>query len=218
MSKNTLLSQNYSRSASNHEFDVKTGSIIVANNRPYGAVSIEQVEKGITYPNVQSAIDDLASLFVMPINSVITNTDGISPSGVSQVDYYTLTGVVSAEGKVAGETTLINVFGFFAEVIVGQTAEEASASIRASMESAAFDGIAIDSVTIGPTLDIIQVKYNDYQEHTLNAYTDQGVTITPTIITPAKGGYGTWSLIGTEVKSTDPVEGPLSFYYFRRDN
>ena len=218
MSKNILLSQNYSRDASHHEFDVKAGSIIVGNTQPYGSPTIDQVNKGVLYPNVQSAIDDMAALFVMPINSIVINSDGISPAGVAQVDRFKLTGVVASEGKVAGQKTIINVFGFYTEVTVGDTAEEAASKIKFTMELASQKGLALNEVTTGTTLDIIQVRYNDFQQHNLKAFTDQGITVTPTTVTPPKAGYGMWTKIGTETKNLDASQGPITFYYFRRDN
>ena len=63
MSKNINSASNWSRDAGHHVF--KTGNdILVANTNPIGSVSIEQVADNVSFPNVQSAIDDLAALSI----------------------------------------------------------------------------------------------------------------------------------------------------------
>jgi hypothetical protein len=218
MSKNQTLSQNFTRDANHHEFTVDQNSIIVANTQPYGAVAIEQVAKGVNYPNVQSAIDDMAALFILPVNTILTTSDGISPAGVSQIDQFKFTGTVRADGKTTGQKTIINFYGFYTEVTIGDTAEEAASKIKFTLEQAAQKGIAIAEVTTGVTLNILQLRYSDFKTHNLKPYSDQGITITPTTVTPAKAGYGMWTKIGTETRTLDAATGPVTFYYFRRDN
>lgn len=218
MSKNTTLSQNTSRNSNFHEFDLKEGNILIANNQPYGSPTIDEAQHGVKYPNVNAAINDMPALFTMGVNTVVINTDGISPAGNSQVDEYKFTGVVKAEGKKPGEKTIINCFGFHTEVTVGATAEEATTSIKATLELAKSDGIVFNDVITGATLDIIQVRYNDFQEHYLKPYTDQGVTITPTTVSPAKPGYGIWTRIGTETRTLDGATGSILLHYFKRES
>ena len=98
MSKTQSLSQNFSRWANFLKFATTKDNIISGNTQPYGSPTIKQTQDGIFYPNVQSAIDDVASLYTLPINSVVINTDGISPAGKQQIDRYTFTGVVAVNG------------------------------------------------------------------------------------------------------------------------
>lgn len=218
MSKNLLLSKNFSRDASFHKLDTKLNNIIVGNNQPYGSTTIEQVNAGVLYANVQSAIDDLYVFSVLPVNSIIINNDGINPGGAPQVDQYKFEGEVSSEGKETGDAVIINTFGFYTEVLVGDTSEEVVTKVKATLQKAVIDGIAINEVNDGPTDDIIQVSYIDYQQHNLKSFTDKGITVTPTIMTPPRNGYGTWNRIGTESKTLDGALEPVTLYYFRRDN
>lgn len=218
MSKTTTLSQNTSKNSIFHEFDVKEGNILIANNQPYGSVTIDEAQHGVKYSNVYAAINDMPALFTLGVNSVVVNTDGISPAGNSQVDEYKFTGVVKAEGKKHGDKVILNCFGFHTVVTVGATAEEATASIKATLELAKHDGIVFNDVITGATLDIIQVRYNDFQDHYLKPYTDQGITITPTTVSPAKPGYGIWTRIGTETKALDGSTGNVLLHYFKRES
>ena len=218
MSKNIHHAQNWSRNATNLEFNARQGNILVANTQPYGSATIDQVKNGVQYPNVQSALDDMPALFTLPINSIAINTDGISPAGVAQADTWTFSGIAASEGKAPGADMVVNTFGFSTIVKGGGTGDEVATKVKLTLDLAAQKGLAISQVTVGTSLDILQVRYSDYQDHKLVAMTSNGITITPATVTPAKPGYGVWTKIGTEQKTMDASVGVVTFYYFRRDN
>ena len=218
ISKNTTLSQNYSKMASFSKFEVKKNDILVGNNQPYGSVTIEQTKEGIMYPNVQAAIDDMVALYTLPINTIITNTDGISPGGISQVDSFNFDGTVSYNGLPNGTSVKFNFFGFYTDVLVGDTADEVASKVKIQLGIAASQGLVFDSVENGQTLDVLQIRYNDTQDHYLEEFTELGITVTPSTLSPAKNGYGSWSRIGTEKKTLDGSSGEITIYYFKRDN
>lgn len=216
MSKTSQLSKNVNKDSAFHTFDVDSNNFLVGNNQPYGTVSISQTAKGVMHPNVQSAIDDVASLFATKINQVIINTDGISPAGVPQVDTYTFTGVVQSEGKPEGTPVLINVFGFMVEVKVGDTAEEVAIKALAKLQAVTVDGIVFNEVITTNSTNVIQVKYIDYKNHELKPYSTFGITITPSIISPASVGHGSWLRIGTQILTLNGSSDPVTLYYFKR--
>ena len=87
-----------------------------------------------------------------------------------------------------------------------------------TLDLAKNKGVVFNDVNVGGTLNILEVRYNDNQEHYIDAYTDIGILLTPTIISPAKSGYGVWTRLGTELKTLDGGTNPVTFYYFQRDN
>lgn len=218
MSKNLTLSENYSKNAFTHQFTTLPGSILVGNNQPVGSPTIDQTRKGVHYPNVQAAIDDMPALFTLGINSVIINTDGINPAGNSQVNDFKFSGTIQYPGKIVGDDVIFDFYGFRATVKVGDTGEEVAAKIKPILEIAVADNHVIDKVNFGATLDILQLRYNDFQTHILPQYTLYGVKVSPTISSPAKPGYGIWSRIGTTTVKLDGATENTTFYYFRRDN
>lgn len=216
MSNTTSLSQNTSRYASKLKY-TPGNNILVANTQPIGSLTIDQTKDGIDYPNIQSAIDDLTALTILPLDTVVTNTSGISPAGVQQADEYTFTGTVSVEGKSAGDVVKFNCFGFYTDVLVGDTADQVATKVITTLKLAAQNGVVFNTVNVGSQLFIIQVLYNDTQPHKLEGYVDIGIKIEVATISPPKHGYGVWTRIGTQTITLDGSSEPVVLYYFRRD-
>ncbi len=217
MSKNLTLSQNYSRDASHHEFALKPGSILVGNNQPYGSLTINQTAVGVNYPNVQAAIDDMPALYTLPLNTIISNVDGISPAGTSQIDEFKFTGQIKDPSKLTGDPIQFNFYGFPTTVLVGDTGEEVAGKVKLQLELAKSAGKVINNVIFGATLDILQIKYNDFQTHVLDQTVQYSVKVVQTTISPAKSGYGVWSRVGTQTITLDGASAPTLFYYFKRE-
>lgn len=217
MSKNISLASNYSREASYHEFAVKTGSLDVGNTQPYGSPTISETSKGILYPNTQSAIDDLAAMFTTGIGGVHISEDGINPAGSSQVDEFKFTGIVQDADKLAGDDINFDFYGFPTVVKVGDTGEEVAAKVKLKLEEAASANYVINTVGFGATLDILQIKYNDYQTHVLPKRSYKNITTEQTTVSPAKSGYGVWTRIGTQTLTLDGATSPVTLYYFKRE-
>ena len=216
MSTKTIgLSQNTSNKASHISFN-PGNNILSGNTQAVGSVSVSQSFEGILQPNVQAAIDDVVSLFELPIDHVITNTSGISPAGQRQVDNITFTGVVKLDGKATGDKVQLNTYGFWTEVTVGDSADEAVAKIKVTLDLAKGDGKVFNDVSVGSQLNILQISYNDFQPHVLKEYTNNGIKISQSIQSPAKSGYGTWLRLGSEDKSF--TSGNITLHYFRRDS
>lgn len=218
MSKNITLAGNFSRSSEYHNFTPKPGNILVGNTQPYGSPTIDEIKLGVTYPNVHSAINDMAALFEQPINSVHICTDGVSPAGVQQTTSFKFTGTVTVTGKASGTDVIFDFFGFPVKVKVGDTGEIVSQKTKLVLDLAVSSGLAINEVVFGSTFDTLQVKFNDCQPHVLSPEVNLGITVTPTIISPARPGYGVWIRLGTETKTLDGGSGSVVLHYFRRDS
>lgn len=214
---NGTLSHNTSKAAVTHSFEVQPDSIIIANTRPVGGVTINSTAEGINYPNTQSAIDDLTSMVEQSVGSVIINTTGTTPQGNSQVDDFTFTGVVKHPTKSTGDPVDFNFYGFPVVVNVGDTGEEVAAKVKLKLDAAAGGGLVFNSVSHGATLDIIQVTYTDYQPHILPTLSQYTLKVTQSQSSPAKPGYGAWVRIGTQTLTLDGSTAPVTLFYFKRE-
>lgn len=217
MSKNFLLAQNWSRAASHHDFDVKKGSIIVGNNQPIGSPTIDQTKQGTKTPNVQDAINDLASLTILPLNTVVINDDGVSPQGVSQIDEFKFIGSIKDPSKQTGDEVKFNFYGFMVPVKVGDNGEEVAAKIKLTLDLAKSAGLVFSAVEYAATLDILQLKYNDVQSHDLDDLIQYTMRVVQNTVSPARNGYGTWTRIGTQTLTLDGATKPTTLYYFKRE-
>lgn len=218
MSTKTIsLTQNTFNSASHIKY-TPGNNILSGNTQPVGSTTISQSFEGVLGPNVQSAIDDVVSLFELPIDTVLTNTSGINPAGQQQVDSYTFSGIVRLTGQVNGTLVQLNTFGFWTEVIVGDSADEVAAKVKVTLDAAKDQGLVFSDITVGAQLNILQIRYNDYQPHVLPEYTNLGIKITQTIQSPPKVGYGVWLRLGTENKTLEGSVEPTTLHYFRRDS
>lgn len=206
-----------SREADYLQFSVTDGNIDVMNNQPYGSNTISQKFKGVQYPNIQSAIDDVRNFSILPVESVLINTDGISPEGQAQSDAWTFSGTVENGTAAEGTSVIVNVYGFSIVASVGDTAEEFTAKVKIALEQAVVKNEIINEVTDSPgSGNILNVKYQDNQVHKLPSYSDHGITISSSIASPAKAGYGTWNLIGRQTITFDGASDPTVLHYFKR--
>lgn len=206
-----------SRLADFLEFTVDTGNYDVMNKQPYGSVTITQLAKGVDYANVQSAIEDIRGFSIHPINTVIINTDGVSPDGVSQSDQWEFSGLVEDDNLAAGADVIILVYGFPVTVKVGNTAEEVANKVRLVLEDAVTADFVISKANVSATAgNILDVTYIDSQQHNLKPFITKGITVTPSLISPNKTGYGSWTRIGTKTETLDGMAQPLLLHYFKR--
>lgn len=217
MSNTNKLRKNLETKGEYHGF-VTGNNILSGNMQPYGSVTISQTQDGIMYSNVQAAIDDVAVMAQQfGVNTVVTNTDGVSPQGSPQIDSIKFSGMVLTDGKQTGDETLVDVFGFKVRAIVGDSAEDFTDKAIDRLKQALSQQIAFANVVKSSTASTsAEVTYRDYQTHNLQSYTDQGITITPSLVSPAKSGFGTWSLLGNTNIQLDGQKNPIKLYYFVR--
>lgn len=206
-----------SRSAAFLQYELASGSIDVMNTQPLGSNTISQKYQGVDFPNVQSAIEDIRGFAILPIGSIVINDTGTSPEGIQQIDDWTFTGAVEVEGKNAGDSVLVDVYGFMVPATVGDTDTEFTAKVKTVLENAITAGEIISSVEVSSSAgNILNVKYIDNQEHVLPAYSSCGISVSASIQSPSKVGYGAWELIGRQSLTFDGASAPTVLQYFKR--
>lgn len=192
---------------------------LVANTRPVGGLNVSQTTQGVFYPTVQGAIDDLTGRCDLPINSIIMNTDGITPGFKLQSDQIKFEGTVTSDVGVAGDDIIIHVFGYPLTVLIGDTAEQVAAKAQALINTLVLKNECFTSCDINTSdASVLNITYNDYQSHVIESKTELGITISQTIVSPSKPGYGVWNQQGTAdiVLTGGSVNGTLTVYYFKR--
>lgn len=206
-----------SRNADFLQYEIAPGSIDVMNTQPIGSNTISQKYKGVDFPNVQSAIEDVRGFAILPIGTIVINDTGTSPEGIQQIDDWTFTGAVEVEGKNAGDSVLVDVYGFMVPATVGDTDTEFTAKVKTVLENAITAGEIISSVEVSSSAgNILNVKYIDNQEHVLPAYSSCGISVSASIQSPSKVGYGAWELIGRQSLTFDGASAPTVLQYFKR--
>lgn len=188
----------------------------VAGERPLGGISVSQTSKGTFYPTIQGAIDDLAGRCDLPVNSVIVNTDGLTPGFINQNDQLKFTGTIAG---TVGSSYMIYVLGF--PVLVEATDSAAAVASKAFnvLTDAVVNSMGIKSVEINSgDSSVLNIIYNDYQNHIFEPSNQRGVTITQTVVVEGRAGYGDWRRMGTQdiTLTGGSVNGPITLYYFQR--
>lgn len=187
------------------------------NNQPYGSLSVSQSVDGVMFSNVQAAIDDIASIATSNVNTVVINTDGITPAPSSQIDRIKLTGVVALDGHTSGDSVIFNFLGFDVPVLVGDTAVDVTNKVIAALQKPVADRMVFSSVrAVSSDRSVIELVYLDSSSHSIQPYTHMGISIAQTIVSPAKPGSGTWEKLGTETKTLAGARNSITLHYFRR--
>ncbi len=207
-----------SRHASYLEFQNTSKNITaVMGQRAIGGPSATQTTEGIFYPTVQSAIDDIAFRYELPVGSVITNTNNLSPAAISQSDKIKFTGSISGAG--VGDTVLFFIFGIPVEVIVGDSAVLVASKVNDALLTAVADSLIVSSSAIDSVdQSILNITYNDYQNHNFAPFAQYGCTLSQTITQQPRGGYGSWEYLGTSTQtlSGGTANGAISLYHYKR--
>ncbi|QQK88286.1 hypothetical protein [Providencia phage PSTRCR_127] len=180
------------------------------NTNPLGTLDITQKSLNVTYPTIQGAIDDLTGTF-LDVNTVITNTDGESPSGIAQVDSVKFTGFISTEDEIT------EIFGLPFKFELGDTSEEVAQKFVVQVneyvtKNEFFTFAQVSSAD--PT--VVDIRYIDFRYHPPYSKTVNGITVETTLSSPHKAGYGTWAKLGTSTVVLDSPADPLTLYYFKR--
>ena len=216
MSKNITSASNYNRDSAFLSFTSDKNETLVGNNQPLGSVTISELYKGVDYSNVQSALNSIQSLYTVDINSVMINTDGINPAGVSQYDSFKFVGTATDSTKQIGDKLKFNFYGLYVDVLNGDSAEEVASKVKSAIEAEITKTHVFNTVAVGQSLDTITVSYIDYNNHTLTDIENLSVTVEYSNISPAKSGYGTWKRLGTQTLTLDGASEPVTLHYFKR--
>lgn len=204
-----------SRQTQYSEFITTENNIDVMNSQPFGSLTVSELSNGIEYPNAQSAINDIRNFTIRPINSIEINTDGISPEGERQSDFWKFAGTVIRPDGLTDDV-IISVYGFPVTVSLNDTGEIVATKVKSVLATAMVNNKVIYDVKDGPTTDQLEISYIDNQAHVLPTKSEFGIVISQEIISPSKPGYGSWIRIGTKTETLDGAADPVLLHYFKR--
>lgn len=182
----------------------------LAGTSKIGTPTVEQLQLGIDYPNVQSAIDDLVNIYQLPIDSIIsTDSNVFTLEGVNMVEELTVTGQASS--------TLIEVYGVPVAVTIGDNEVAITNKILAKLNLYKDKNVAFKTVALKPGANnVLEVTFLDTNPHLNLNYTNIGLSIVGITTTPAKSGYGTWTKIGTSIIDGLLAGSKITLHYFKR--
>lgn len=203
-----------SREADFLQYEMGTKDPVIGGKRSIGGLNVDQTRRGVFYPTVQSAIDDLYSLSQLPINAVYISTEDAPPIAIQQVESVTFSGTVLNPDPDQTKAT-IHVYGYpfvFDNTTNGATVCETVYNFF--NDNLVANSQVFDLVTRkGTNGDILECRFIDAVSHPVTGKTENGITLTGSIDVPAKAGYGTWSKLGT---SDLPVTPAVPVFYFKR--
>lgn len=218
MSKSLSLSSNYLGTADGIDYRTDPKVISIAAVNPIGAVTLDQIARGVNTPNVQSAIDDLSSIAFTDVGGIQTNVTGISPAGVQQTTRATFSGVVNIQDplyQVQPSSRIVTILGIPVTIDQGETADDVATKFSTSLQTYATNGIAVSNVTQNTSSPIlVDFTHLDSYNHYYDSVSINGITVDFTILSPAKYGYGDWLAIGQEDKTFS--DNTVTFHYFQR--
>ena len=201
-----------SREADYLEYRQNT-DIAVGGKHPIGGVTIDQGKRGIYFPTIQSAIDDLYSMCILPIDSILTNATGINPQPESQVtrivfgDAYSIPEDKRGDGKYHIKVLGIDIFLKIADI---QNRSNFISEIMNVLNESIVNGLILSYIQKVDD-NTYDVKFIDNQYHEPTTYGDPDVIeLTETIVSNYRNGYGTWVKLGQEDKFNSTI------HYFKR--
>jgi hypothetical protein len=198
-----------SRLADELEYRTTTNTFS-GNTNPLGELDITQKSLNVNYPTIQGALDDLIGAF-LDVNSVITNTDGENPSGISQVDSVKFNGFIDNDNKIT------NIFGLPFKFELGDMAEEVAAKFVVQVNEYITKNKFFTFAQVNSSdSTIVDLRYIDFRYHPPYSTIVNGITVETILSSPHKSGYGTWAKLGTSTIALDTLSDPLTLYYFKR--
>lgn len=221
--KNLGISKNISNTADNIIYRIDESVIPMANKEPIGSVSLEQLSRGISTPSVQSALDNLSSMVFTDVGGVAINTTGVSPAGSQQTTRATFSGTVNIRNPLgdiqatSSTTRTVNILGVYVNLLQGETADHVATKFADALTNLSTKQIAVDVVqqnTTSPT--IVDFRHMDYSNHNFSKIYINGITVTFSVLSPAKYGYGDWFKIGQEDKTLGGNSSTITFHYYQR--
>lgn len=178
--------------------------------KPIGGPNVDALINGVNYPNIQNAIDELASIVQLPINTIYCSTENQAPVGTQQSERLTFDGQVQGE---VGKKAVVYVYGVPVECNVGDNADAVCNKVLAEFIKMRDSNVAFSTVErqAGGVIPILNIKFIDNCNHVnLGNFSSAGITVQREVLSPGQSGYGTWTFLGQEAKFSDV------FYYFKR--
>lgn len=193
---------------------------IVGNTNDIGGISSEQTSKGVWYPTVQAAIEDLQSLFKGNVSDVSVNTSGLNPAGVQQLGSITIDGtvdIIQIDPDVPVNSAMIEILGFPVTIQQGETGDQVAVKLAAAVEPYVLKNqvfAQFEQSSSNP--EVIEFRHVDYRDHTYTSTKKYGLQIDIVKTSPARAGIGTWIKLGQEAKTFEGATDPVTLHYFQR--
>lgn len=204
-----------SREADFLQYEIGNKQPLIGGKRSIGGANVDQLRKGVTYDNVQSAIDDLYTLSEqIPLNGVIMMTEDLPPIAIQQVESVTFSGLVQNPDPTQTKA-VIHVYGFPFIFDNGTNASTVCETVTTKFSEFVTNEQYFDIVTRkGLNGEIMEVRFIDAIPHDATYQIENGITQTGSIDVQARSGYGSWSKLGeTDLAGITPV---VHVYYFQR--
>lgn len=202
----------FSREAGTIAFNQQNvASPLVGGSERIGGVTVDQLQLGADYPNVQSAIDGVINLYQVPVNGVVAYTDqSQTPAGVQMTEELTITGTAS--------DTVALVYGIPVALVIGDNDATITDKVIAVLDKYKANGIAFKSVSkVSGSNNKISVTFLDTNPHPNYFYQNVNLIIQGITTTQAVPGYGSWSFIGTSTITNPGGSGTTTLYHHRRN-
>lgn len=171
-----------------------------------GSPTTDQLQLGVEFPNVQSAIDDIVTMYQVPINGVVAFTDDTkTPEGSNMIERLVFSGSATASP--------IYVYGIPVIVQKGDNNELVATKALATLNKYKDAGIAIKKAEkVSGTNNQLDVTFNDVHAHDNFTYRGNGISIVGSTTSEAIPGYGLWTKIGTQLLTFDSKNTTLHYY------
>lgn len=194
---------------------------VIGNGNSIPDPSYSDIILGVTKPNINSSIKNLINISVLPINSVIINTDGVSPQGQGQQLKLTFSGKYDPFGIIAPGTEVLKteILGVPVELSIENSTLDVVEAFFKSATNLVDKGVYFSNVSMVGTSEphaiLVELITPDLYTPITQQVGNQ-LVIDFEEVSPAKLGYGVWDLIGSETKTFSGVEAPQELYYFKR--
>lgn len=173
-----------------------------------GSPTVDSLQLGVEFPNVQSAIEDIANSYQVPISGVSFFMNDQPPGGTQMVERITVIGTAAE--------TFVEIYGIKVKVNIGDNQNNITTAIKAKLDEYKANKIAISDVTaVSGAGNQLDVKFIDTNNHVNYQYLRSDVKITGATSTRAVPGYGTWTKLG-HTNITDTEGGTTQVFAYRR--
>lgn len=175
---------------------------LIGGKSKIGDPTVTQLHANIEYPNVASALSNIANAMI-PVHGIMFTFDNTDPQGTGATERLT----ISLTNQSIQDNGIITLYGRQIQFEIGEVLSTVTTKIQTILQTLVDDEIGIHQIhrPVG-TQDTIDVTYIDRQKHTPVNINDSvlGLVIQGEVIVNNQHGYGTWDKVG---ETTELVPG-----------
>lgn len=194
-SKTREGAKSFSREAMFQEYNqdhVPVG--LIGGTNTVGSMTVDQSRKGVKYPTVQAAIDDITNSMVIPVDGILETTEDLNPAGNSSIERLTITGTATDDH--------IFLYGYKIPVAVNDVNDQVTTKVINFINTNLVANDEIVKSVTSITTNVFEVEFLDNRSHQPTNYNINGISINGEITVNARGGFGTWTKLGQYEKFT----------------